>query len=53
VRVPSAEPSAVVDGAGRGPTRVENYPGETGQREAVFEIGPGEYSFSGNALSGH
>jgi alpha-L-rhamnosidase len=53
VCIPSAEPSAVRDGGGRGPTRVEDYPGETGQREAVFEVGSGEYSFSGAALSGH
>jgi alpha-L-rhamnosidase len=53
VHVPSAEPSAVVDAAGRGPTRVENYPGETGQREAVFDVAPGEHSFSGTALGGH
>ncbi len=53
VRIPSAQPSDVVDSNGRGPTRVEDYPGETGQREAVFEVGSGEYSFSGAALSGH
>jgi alpha-L-rhamnosidase len=53
VCIPSAEPSDVVDGDGRGPTRVEDYPGQTGQREAVFEIGSGDYSFSGAALSGH
>jgi alpha-L-rhamnosidase len=52
VRIPSGEPSSVVDGTGRGPARVEDYPGETGQREAVFEVGPGEYSFSGAALGG-
>ena len=53
VCIPSAEPSDVVDGDGRGPTRVEDYPGQTGQREAVFEVGSGEYSFSGAALGRH
>jgi alpha-L-rhamnosidase len=53
VCIPSAEPSDVVDGNGRRPTRVGDYPGETGQREAVFEVGSGEHSFSGAALSGH
>lgn len=53
VRIPSAEPAAVLDGAGRGPASVADYPGQTGQREAVFEVGSGEYTFSGPALSGH
>jgi alpha-L-rhamnosidase len=53
VCIPSAEPSDVVDGGGRRPTRVDDYPGQTGQREAVFEVGSGEYSFSGAALGGH
>ena len=53
VHVPSAEPSAVVDTAGRGPARVEDHPGGPGQREAVFDVAPGEHSFSGAALGGH
>jgi alpha-L-rhamnosidase len=47
VRVPSARPSEVVDGDGAGPVSVADYPGAIGQKEAVFEVGSGNYSFSG------
>jgi hypothetical protein len=33
-----------------GPMSVGGYPGAIGQKEAVFEVGSGSYSFSGPAL---
>ena len=53
VHVPSAEPSAVRDAAGRAPRAVAAYPGARGASgtggagEAVFEVGPGQHEFSG------
>lgn len=49
VRVPSADPHSVSGRDGRGPARVEAHPGGVGWQEAVFEVGSGEYSFSGAA----
>jgi alpha-L-rhamnosidase len=50
VRVPSARPGGVVDNEGTGPVAVTDYPGALGQREAVFEVGSGNRSFSGPEL---
>ena len=47
VHVPSARPGEVVGADGAGPGLIGDYPGAIGQREAVFEVGPGQYSFSG------
>jgi alpha-L-rhamnosidase len=47
VRVPSARPEEVVGAGGTGPASIADYPGAIGQREAVFEVGPGTYSFFG------
>jgi alpha-L-rhamnosidase len=49
VRVPSSKPMDVVSG-NAGPMSVGGYPGAIGQKEAVFEVGSGSYSFSGPAL---
>ncbi len=49
VCVPSAYPLEVV-GVGAGPMSVDRYPGALGQKEAVFEVGSGRYSFSGPPL---
>jgi hypothetical protein len=50
VRVPSADPAAVRDAEGGGPTRITNYPGAAGAAEAVFDIASGAHEFSGPAL---
>jgi alpha-L-rhamnosidase len=50
VHVASARPLEVVDGNGVGPVAVADYPGAVGQKEAVFEVGSGSYSFSGPEL---
>ena len=52
VHVPSARPGEVVGADGTGPGSIADYPGAIGQREAVFEVGPGRYSFSGPHLAG-
>ena len=52
VRVPSADPGAVRDGAGRPPAALDVFPGAAGAREAVFEVGSGSHEFSGPALAG-
>ena len=52
VHVPSARPGEVVGADGTGPGLVADYPGTIGQREAVFEVGPGRYSYSGPHLAG-
>jgi alpha-L-rhamnosidase len=50
VHVPSARPLEVVDGTGAGPGAVADYPGALDQKEAIFEVGSGSYSFSGPEL---
>jgi alpha-L-rhamnosidase len=50
VRVPSARPDEVVDNFGNGPTAISDYPGILDQKEAVFELGSGNYTFSGPEL---
>jgi alpha-L-rhamnosidase len=51
VRVPSADPGAVRDAAGAGPSSVDEFPGRAGAREAVFEVGSGTHEFTGPALA--
>jgi alpha-L-rhamnosidase len=52
VRVPSSRPNEVVDGDGAGPAALADFPGAAGAGEAVFEVGSGNYSFSGPELAG-
>ena len=52
VRVPSARPGDVVDIEGTAPIAVADHPGGLGQREAVFDVGSGSYSFSAPELEG-
>jgi hypothetical protein len=49
VHVPSADPGAVRDAAGRAPSAVAASPGVGAGRagEAVFLVGPGQHEFSG------
>jgi len=50
VRTASSDPAAVREAAGQPPSSVAEFPGSLGAREAVFEVGPGSYTFSGPAL---
>ena len=50
VRVPSADPAPVRDGAGGQPAPSPDYPGLPGAREAVFQVGSGPHEFSGPAV---
>src|SRR6185312_11677438 len=50
VHVPSADPAQVRAAAGGGPAATGAYPGSPGDGEAVFEVGPGRYQFSGPDL---
>ena len=52
VRVPSADPGAVRDAAGGGPSSVAGFPGRAGAQEAVFEVGSGTHEFTGPVLAG-
>jgi alpha-L-rhamnosidase len=52
VRVPSAQPDAARDNAGRPPAAIAPFPGAAGTREAVFEVGSGTHEFYGPALAG-
>ena len=49
VRVPSSDARAVRDGQGRSPSATAAFPGASGLREAVFEVGSGVHEFSGPA----
>jgi alpha-L-rhamnosidase len=50
VRVPSARPEEVMGPDCAGPVAIADYPGAIGQKEAVFEVGSGHFSFSGPGL---
>ena len=50
VRVPSADPALVRDGAGGQPDAIAGFPGVPGAREAVFQVGSGAHEFSGPAM---
>jgi alpha-L-rhamnosidase len=52
VRIPSADAAGVRDGAGNPPAAAGPFPGTTGVREAVFQVGSGSHEFTGPALSG-
>jgi alpha-L-rhamnosidase len=51
VRIPSDDPSQVLDRSGRPPTDIAAFPGAGGLQEAVFEVGSGAHQFSGPAIS--
>ncbi|HTW97751.1 MAG TPA: alpha-L-rhamnosidase C-terminal domain-containing protein, partial [Acidimicrobiales bacterium] len=51
VRVASDRPEEVVGPDGTAPDAVTAHPGTLGAREAVFEIGSGQWSFAGPELS--
>lgn len=50
VHVPSSRPDEVVASGRAVRAGTGDYPGQVGQREAVFQVGSGAYSFSGPSL---
>lgn len=45
VHIPTSTPETAEDAHGRGPVAVEDYPGDIGVKEAVFEVESGRHSF--------
>ena len=51
VRIPSGDPGQVRDAAGHPPAGIADFPGASGTREAVFEVGSGVHQFSGPPMT--